>query len=218
MQGRVIKCARWSHRTLGKANWFRNSVGIESRSLNIPAPRPEASAAYLMGVGLLCHRVGSRARRGAPARKARDGEIEAAPKEMHGAALADKPGAKLFEDAVDSYQNSPKAMHVLRVIRAVDTVLVETDGIGDFDWHGPDLHLDAERMEQVHELRVELSHGARNQRQRPSPSFSGQDIEFVVYEVELNFEGLAFVRNGGSGQAAGVDIKRYFPPVIEMRT
>ena len=54
--------------------------------------------------------------RSATAGKTGDGEIEAAPKEMHGARLADKAGAEEFEDAIGADERPPEVMGRLRIV------------------------------------------------------------------------------------------------------
>src|SRR5262245_9270113 len=112
MHARMIKGTFRSHLALGKTGRFRNNVRIESSVFNISTSWPEAGAAHLMRVGFLSNAVGSRTRRGATTRKARYGEIETAPKEVHGAALAHKSSPKLLKDAVNRNQNPPETMRV----------------------------------------------------------------------------------------------------------
>src|SRR5579863_8932810 len=81
-----------------KTRWFWSRVGVECGTLNVTAARPETGANHLMRIGLPCNRICPFPRRRSTSRKARDRQIEAAPKEMHWAALADKAGPKLFED------------------------------------------------------------------------------------------------------------------------
>src|ERR1700741_4218179 len=98
MQVGMIKGLFHPNWALGKPRRFRNYVGIEGGPLNVSPARQKAAATDLVGVGFSSHAVGPRARWRATAGKARDRKIEAAPKKMYRAALANETRTKFFED------------------------------------------------------------------------------------------------------------------------
>ena len=67
--------------------------------------------------------------RSAPARKARDGQVEAAPEEVDRAALAEEAAAEHFEDAVGADEDPPEGGGGRGVVAGVDGVVC-SNGIG----------------------------------------------------------------------------------------
>src|SRR5271154_3030533 len=98
---------------------------------------------------------------------------------MRGAALANEARAKLPEDGADADKNLPEAVSVLAVVGIVTLVQSEANGARDFDGHGPDFHVDAERMEGGHKFRVEFGDGARHEKERADFAAAGGDVEGV---------------------------------------
>ena len=74
---------------------------------------------------------------GGPAREPRDGEVERAPEQVHGADLAEEPAAEHLEDPVHLDERPPEPLHLLAVVGRVLRVLLERDGVGDLDRHRP---------------------------------------------------------------------------------
>ena len=97
-------------------------------------------------------------------------------------------------------------------------VLIESDGIRNFDRHMPDLHFNSQRTQGRHELFVELGHRARDERDDLACSVAGPDDQVVIDEIEFHFEHTPLVGNCGSSKAPGADIERNFPPVIYIGT
>jgi len=85
-------------------------------------------------------------RRG-PAGKPRHREIEAAPEEMHRAALADEARAELPEHAVALHQRPPEAVRGVRFVVAQHRVLRERRRVRQFIRMDVDFHRDAEPRE-----------------------------------------------------------------------
>src|SRR5688572_2231013 len=63
-QGR--ECAGWSDLRFAQSRRLRRCVGVKCRREHVAAPRPEATTAALMGVGLPRHAVYFRPLRGTP--------------------------------------------------------------------------------------------------------------------------------------------------------
>src|SRR6185437_13956551 len=86
-----------------------------------------------------------------------DGEVEAAPEEMHRAHLAGEAPAEGGEDARPLHEKAPEAVRLLRVIGGMEAILLEGNRVGDLNRHGPDLDPQPHRGEPAHELGVELA-------------------------------------------------------------
>src|SRR5262245_33385290 len=67
---------------------FRGGVGVKRRLGNAASSRPEAVADHFVRIGFTSHGIGIRTFRGALPGKAREGKIEAPPKEVKWTALA----------------------------------------------------------------------------------------------------------------------------------
>src|SRR5205085_9624531 len=107
------------------------------------AARPEGRADHFVRVRLARERICAGPLGSAASAEARNGEIEAAPEEMHGAGLADELRAELLEDRVDGEQGSKPSIHGGLVVCLMCDVLVETDVDGKLAGHRLNLHLDA---------------------------------------------------------------------------
>src|SRR5207249_4890087 len=82
----------WLERLVLQPCRLRRRVGIECRARNGSAARPEPGADALVRVGFTGdHPL---ARRSGASRETRTAQVEAAPKKVHGTALADEPRAE----------------------------------------------------------------------------------------------------------------------------
>src|SRR4029078_3134239 len=149
-------------------------------------------------------------RRG-PARKARHGQIETAPEEMHRARLAEKAGAKMTHDLVRGRENAKEATCVFGIVGLVNVVLVERDGTRNFTGHRIDLEEKAELTQRHSHLGVE-------RRNRYRPHYNPADIavahaepHHVLDEVELYFQAAAFAGHRRGRQPPCRDVKRTVP-------
>jgi len=75
---------------------------------------PKAHADDFVGVAFFCDAIGVGANGRAASGETRDGEIEAAPEEMHGAGFAEEAGAEFFEAESHRGEHLPEAMRVFR--------------------------------------------------------------------------------------------------------
>ena len=177
---------------------------------------PEADADEFVGVAFFYDGIGAGTDGGAASRETRDGEIEAAPEEMHGAGFAEEAGAEFFEDGSDGGEDLSEAVGVFGVVGGVSFVESEADGAGDFHGHVPHFCVDAEGMESGHEFLVEGGDGAWDEAEGTEFAEAGLDFERVVDEIEVDFEDAFVVGNGGGGEAAGGDVESGAPPMIEV--
>ena len=166
------------------------------------------------------HHVGTAVRRaagvrwGGPAREPRDGEVEGAPEEVHGADLAEEPAAEHLEDAIHLDERPPEPLHLLAVVRRVLRVLLERDGVGDLHRHRPHGRGQPEPIEVLHQLGVEVGDGARSQVHRRGRAVRHRDVEAVGEEVEVDLEGPGLPWDERRRQATGRHIQRHVPPVV----
>ena len=65
-------------------------VRVKGRVFYIPTAQPKPDTAYLVRVGFSHHGIGSRPFGSTATGESRNGKIEATPKEVHGAGLADE--------------------------------------------------------------------------------------------------------------------------------
>src|SRR6266853_3633218 len=94
----LIQRPRWPDRLLATARRFRSRVGVERRFRHVSAARPPADTDAFMRVGF--RRDDALSRRSAAPAKACATQIEAAPKKVDRARLADESRAKLLEQNV----------------------------------------------------------------------------------------------------------------------
>ena len=200
-----------------EAGRLGDGVGVEGCASDISAAGPESDTAYLVRIGFAGHGVGFGAVGGAASGEAADGEVEAAPEEVDGAGFALELGTELVEYGVDGEQDAPEALDGGGIVGGVDAVLVEGNGIGDFDGHAPDFYFDAGRMEHGHYFAVEAGYGTRGEREGFQDAVAGFEDELVVEEVETKLEGVVAVGDAGGSEAAGGDVERDVPPVVDDR-
>src|SRR2546425_2315138 len=85
------------------------------------------------------------------AREPRVGEIEAPPPEVDGARLTDEAAAEHLQNPFDLDEQLPACPSRCGIVRAVDGVGFEANGVGDFDRHGPDPGADVQPCQRVHD-------------------------------------------------------------------
>ena len=137
---------------------------------------------------------------------------------MNGAVFANEATAELFEDRIHERQNPPESLGVCRVIRYMLRIPVESDGIRNFDRHRPDMHVNVERLQSRHELRIEGGHRLWSELKNSLLAVTNGDRQPVLKEVELDFKHQLFVGNSRRRQAHRVHVQRYFPPMIDSGT
>src|SRR5262249_18230070 len=126
-------------------------------------------------------------RRGA-AGKARHRQIETAPEEMHGACLADEAGTKFIHHAIGLQQGQPEFLCVDRIILRMGAVPFERNRVLYFTRHSPDLDVDPETLEALHEFIIEVSDRLRFERNVFDTPIAGFNHQLVMDEVKGNVE------------------------------
>src|SRR2546429_7095679 len=94
--------------------------------------------------------------RGATARKARDGKIEAAPEEMYGARLTDEARAELLKDTVHGDEDLPEPAGIFGIVRGVHAILVKGHGVRDFHGHSPNPDPDCGRTKHTEKVLIKV--------------------------------------------------------------
>src|SRR5579862_8825973 len=136
---------------------------------------------------------------------------------MYGAGLTDELRAEFFVDRVNCCEDSPETMGILRIVRVVRRIAVETNWIWNFDGHGPDFLSDSKAREKVHELFVEAGDTAGNESHLFRFAAARRDGEHVIDEIKFDLEDSERVGNRRSVEAARADVQRDFPPMIGER-
>ena len=169
-----------------------------------------------MDVDVRC--AAARVRGPAVPRKTRARQIEAAPKELHRARLAEKVRAEALENGVRAQQGGLKTPDVLAVVRPHFDVVEERDGHGHFDRHRHDPRVrNAETREVGQHLPVEIGDRHRMQRPRGPATATGDDDELVLDEVEVDLKCISLGVNERRAEAARGHDERRIPPVVHER-
>src|SRR5262249_23281026 len=153
-----------------------------------PLARPEARAAALVAVALgvrpariARHRAGRSG--GAAPREARDGEIEAAPEEVDGAAFAEEPRAEFTEHAECRQHRATEALRGVGVVGAVRLVLVERDRVLDLGGPRADRRGELELVERRAHGAVEVRDRAWAQLDGTAPTVARREHRAVIDEI-----------------------------------
>src|SRR5262249_48798642 len=150
-------------------------------------------AAHLVRIGLAGDDVrevrdAARVEWRAPAGETGHRKIEASPKEMHRARLADKAGAKQLEHTIALEQHAPKPLRVVRIVGRVRAVFAEADRFRYFIWHLVDRTPPAALPQSAHDAGEKAATRLRPQRTRQPPCLADVDAQNVVDEIECDLQ------------------------------
>ena len=129
----------------------------------------------LVRVCFACNRISPYTLRRAPAVKARDRQVKAAPEEMHRAGLACETRAEFLKDPARLDQYAPEAIRILRIIGSMHLILFKRNRVRYLDRSGPDFDVNAETVESIHHLSIKGCDGARNERDCLLPAVAATD-------------------------------------------
>src|SRR5271165_6139738 len=160
---RVVESCLWTDSLFRKTGRLGRSVGVKGWTRDVASAGPEPRTADFVRVSFACDRVGARALRSAPSGEARHRVIEASPEKVDWTGLAYETCPELLQDGINPNQDAPEPMYGLRVIRCVNQVLLEGDGICKLARPGPYLDIHAELSQCGHEALVKLSDALRLQ-------------------------------------------------------
>src|SRR6185369_3819170 len=139
-------------------------------------------------------------------------KIEASPEEMDRAALAKEGRAELEEHPLDFSQDAPMPFGKVAIVGRVGIVLVEADRIGQLVRHVMNADLDAELLQRLDDLGIEIGDRPRIKPDLPDRTVVGRSDQRVIQKVQLELEA---IRDGRRGQAPGRDIENNVPGMIE---
>src|SRR5262249_41468823 len=160
----AVECFRRQDRAVLEARRFGRGVCVKRSVLDhLSIAGPKSHTDHFVGVAFLHDHVGIRPLWRASAGKPRRRQIKAAPKEMYRAGFANKLCSKLLENWRHGGECLPKSMRVFGVVRGMKLIEFEANWSWNFHGHVPDLHVDAERVQSGHELRVKLGDRAWRQ-------------------------------------------------------
>jgi hypothetical protein len=186
----TVEGLRWTNGGGWQSRRLRRGIGIERRGGETVIAGPEATTDLFMGHRFARHAIGPRSLGGAPTGEERHGEVEAAPEEVDGTALAHKRRAEALHDALGLGQDAPEALGVERVVGGVDFIDIATNGTLHLAGQGVDGDLDTQRVQAVHEFAVKRGHRTRDEWQRLRGSLAGTQEEGVFEEVKRIKDGV----------------------------
>ena len=114
--------------------------------------------------------IGPFALRCPPPGKARHGQVETSPVELHRAAFAGETGAESSEYSVRLLQDPPEAVDQFGVVGRISVVMFERYGILHFDRDRPDLHVNIEPVQALEDRVIKLGHRTRSERDSVAPA------------------------------------------------
>src|SRR5438105_1894889 len=100
----------------------RCGIGVERWRSETVIAGPEATTDHFMRVGFPRHAIGPWTLWCTPSRKQGECQVETAPEEVDGTALAQKRRAVALHDVVGLHQNAPEALGVDGVVGGVDLI------------------------------------------------------------------------------------------------
>src|SRR6516225_10212681 len=154
------------YRSVAEARGFGIGIGVKRSLRKSIIAWPEAGAADLMRIGFAGDRVrqpgdAAGVERSRPSRETGHSEVEAAPKEMNRARLAQKASAKKLKDAIGLDQRAPKVMGGDGVIRRVGAVLRKADRVGYLVRHLMDGDGDPDTIQEFDHALIEVGNSLR---------------------------------------------------------
>ena len=110
-----------------------------------------------------------------------------------------------------------KARSVFGVVLRVAVVLVERNGVCDFARHGPNVNVDAEAAQPLHECGIEIGDRHRREREAFHAAVAGGDAKLVAGQIEDDIERAVGIRVRRRDEAARVHVQSDVPPMIDQR-
>ena len=123
--------------------------------------------------------------------ESRYGKIKTAPEEMHRTDLAQEPGSKVLEDAINLHEGALKSVYRVRIVRRVNRILFEWDWVGDFVWRTMYFRSNAKLVCQCEEATVEISDSQRLKRKGLCGAAGQACDQIVIDEIELELHALS---------------------------
>jgi hypothetical protein len=105
---------------------------------------------------------------------------------MHRAGLADETGPEPHEYLAHPNKRQPEAMRCSGIVRPVQLVVAERDGLNDLLRPGVDRDVHADVAQRGHRRMVEAGHGPGLEGHLSPRPVGRSKVEYVVDEVELD--------------------------------
>src|SRR6267142_1850552 len=155
-------------------------------------------------------------RRG-PSRKARRGQIQPPPEDVHRARLADELAAELLEDVSHALQHPPERRGPDRIVRRVLEILRERDRLPHLHRTLEKSRADAERVQRGLVLPEELRHRPRRQSDPDDSTVARTQLQYVPREVKLDLQRPLPPGHGRRGEPPRAHVQGHVPPVVLER-
>src|ERR1700748_2974838 len=107
---------------------------------------------------------------------------------MHRAALANKFRTELLEYSIDGEQDSPKFRSGFRIVGSMLAVLIEPDGVWNFNRHRPDFYVDARGLEHGETFLIKVGYGTRLKGKLLHDCIASLENQLVLDEIETKLE------------------------------
>src|SRR6516165_11408397 len=107
---------------------------------------------------------------------------------MHRARLADEARPKIIHHAIGLHQSQPELVREDWIILRMDAVPIERDRILNFTRHGPDVDVDAETAETLHEFAIEVGYRHRFEGNIFGTAITSFNKQPVINEIKDDIE------------------------------
>ena len=109
----------------------------------------------------------------------------------------------------------PEPARIFRMVRGMNAILVKGNRVRDFHGHSPNLDVDSGRTKHPQKVLVKVRDRAGRERNGFDLAIVGLQHQLVVEEIEPQLKGEVRVRNRSGREAAGRNIERNVPPVVQ---
>src|SRR5436305_12942986 len=122
-----------------------------------------------------------------------DGEIKTAPEKMHRTAFPAETRAEILKHAIGLDENTPKAIRMIAIIRAVRFIALKRNRLLDFVRRRVNGHRQLQFSQRFHHRAVKICDRSRPQFDRASPAIAAVVARLVIDKIETDLECLATV-------------------------
>ena len=147
--------------------------------------------------------------------KSRYSKIETAPEKMDRTDLAQEPGSKVLEHAINLHEGAPKPVHRVRIVRRVNRILVEGNRVGNLVWCTMYFRSNTKLVCQCEKLIVEFSDSHGLKRKGLAGAIVQAADQLMIYEIEIELHALTAHGNQRRGQSARGHIERRVPRMVD---
>src|SRR6478736_9349189 len=123
-----------------------------------------------------------------PSGETRHCQIKTAPEKMHRTAFAAETRAKVLKHAIALQQDAPKPICIFWIVGSMLVVLIEWNRGFNLVGRRVNRRVDLKLAEGGHDLAIKCRNRSRAQLNNLHRSVAFQDAQFVIDEIETNFE------------------------------